>query len=132
MSLTSNITARPLSKAVHDGADHLSERAQDALGMLHTQIDQAFSKMGHSVDGLAEATPGLMSAANGHLRQMASKSAAMAKGMSDAARARALVVADQTSDRIRRDPLKSVLIAAAAGATLTAVVALAYKRRQGS
>ncbi len=131
MSLTSNLTARPLSKTVNDGMDHLSDKTQDALDIVHAQVDQAFSQVRHSADDLANATPGLLQAANGHLRQMALKSASVAKGMSDAAKAKALVVADQTSDRIRKDPLKSVLIAAAAGAALTAVAAIAYKRRQG-
>ncbi len=130
MSLATNHTARPKGNTVNDAVDQLNDQAQNALGVLHSQVDQAFSHLGHNVEGLANATPGLLNSANGHLRQIAARSASIAKGMSDAAKAKALVVADQTSDRIRRDPLKSVLIAAAAGAAVSAVLAIAYKRRQ--
>ena len=124
-------TARTLSNSVQDTVDHLQTQASDLLDTAHHKADQALAKVAGKVDDLSVQGPGLLDLASARVQQAARKSASFAKDVGHAAKAKANDYADQASSRIRKDPLKSVLIAAAAGAAVTAVAVAAYKRRSG-
>ena len=131
MSVNTTLNQRPLAHTLNDTLERLGDKADHALDVAHNKADQAVASVRHGVAELTDASPTLLDQANQQLKHIARKSATVARNVSDAAKARAQVAADHASDRIRKDPLKSVLIAAAAGAALTVVATAAYKRRQG-
>lgn len=87
-----------------DAAEKLKQRAHDA------------------VDAAAEAVPGAVSRLAASADDLARRGIDSARGAANDVRDAALRAGDAAADRIRDDPLKSVLVAAAAGAAATLLV----------
>ena len=96
----------PSSPNVADRAlDQLSSTAQD----LQQQISPLFERAGEQASALAQRGADAMRARTQHLRD------------------RSVRAADSTLDYIKDEPVKAVLIAAAAGAALTVLLGLLRK-----
>ncbi len=102
-----------------DNAIRSSQRlANQKLDQLAGQVESARSSAGPALDGLANDATRLAQRGSDALRLR-----------SDQLRAQALKARDSTRDYIQQDPLKAVLIAAAAGATIMLVGQMIGRRR---
>lgn len=110
-------TAAQVARTAAQGAAEVAGTARRAIG---NGVDEVSSSLDHARHETGAA-----------LRQLANDSEALAhRGMervrdsADHLRERSLHARDATSNYIQHEPMKSVLIAAAAGAALMALVAL--------
>ena len=127
--MNSTQLAQDLARSTNASIDRAADRASDALDTAHKAADHAIDTMAVNSKSVVSKTPGIVDMAVERLKLAGEKSTVLAKEASAAAKEKAQLVADQTSDRIRKDPLKSMLLAVAAGAAL-ATVAGAMARRQ--
>jgi len=132
MSKTNTLTAatQDFARSANVSIDRAADNASEALDTAHAAADQAITKMQYSTKSMVDKTPGLVDLAVERVKDVSQRSKAFAAETTALAKDKAQQVADQTSDRIRQDPLKSVLIAVAAGAALATVASYVAQRRQ--
>ncbi len=102
-----------LHDALKQQANGLAQRADDAL-----------SAVSDHVQDLRARTPKALSRAAEQVELLAERGLERAHELKDQARHQAEVVNDRTVSYIREEPVKAVLIAAAAGAALAALAGL--------
>lgn len=110
----------------------LSQVANDALEHAHDVADRAVTSAQERVQDLAQQAPGFMDLAFDRVRALGERSGQIARATGAMAVDKARMAADHTADRIRQDPLKSVLIAVAAGAAVAVIAShMAHRRSSG-
>lgn len=125
-------TTQDLTKAASQSIDNLSNAASKAVDGAQDMAEQAISKVQSEAKELTDKTPRLLDVAVERIKAMGTKGADVARETTQLAREKAAVMADQASDKIRQDPLKSVLIAVAAGAALAVAAGYVAQRRKAS
>ncbi len=105
-------------------ADKAASKADGALDATRRAANTALDSLHEAVEDLHDEVPGALSRAAAQADRLARKSIDLARDASSEVRTRVLRATDQTADYIKGDPLKSVLIAAATGAVLAAVIGL--------
>jgi ElaB/YqjD/DUF883 family membrane-anchored ribosome-binding protein len=128
--MNSTQLAQDLARSTNASIDRAADRASDALDTAHKAADHAIDKMAVNSKSVVSKTPGIVDMAVERLKLVGEKSSVLAKEASVAAKEKAQLVADQTSDRIRKDPLKSMLVAVAAGAALATVAGAMARRKR--
>jgi len=110
----------------------LSNVASDAFEHAHDVADRALTSAQERAQDLANQAPGFMDLAFDRVRALGERSGQIARATGAMAADKARLAADHTADRIRRDPLKSVLIAVAAGAAVAVIAShMAHRRQSG-
>ncbi len=109
--------------------DGLAHKAENMVDKAQDVADQAIYKVKSEAKDLADLTPSLIDMAAEKLKELAARSASYAKDSGEVVKAKAKVVADKSSDHIRQDPLKSVLIAVAVGAAVAALATYVVQKR---
>lgn len=119
----------PSGNATTHRLDQAAQSAEQAIAATRRRVNEA-------IDGLADSVEGLRGSAAPAFGRMADEAGALARGSVDAVRdgsqrllERARRSGGDTVDYIRHEPVKSVLIAAATGAALMALVQLVVDRR---
>jgi ElaB/YqjD/DUF883 family membrane-anchored ribosome-binding protein len=120
--MTTMTRAKPLAAEASNIADHAAETATAAIRSTQHVANTAFDRMSDSVEGARDRASPLID-------RWSSQAEAAARRSVDAVRERALQASTVTTGYIKDEPLKAVLIAAAAGAALMAVISVLRGRR---
>lgn len=110
-----------------------SNTAQDLSKAALQSIDELSHAASRAVDGaqdMAEKAPRLLDLAVERFKAMSARGVDVAREKGTLAREKAVLATEQTSARIRQDPLKSMMIAAAAGAALAVAAGYLVQRRK--
>jgi ElaB/YqjD/DUF883 family membrane-anchored ribosome-binding protein len=110
-------------------ADPGSSSMEHAIDATQRVANQALDGLAGSVQSLRRDTVPALSRAASEASAMAERSLQALRQRSREIQKQARRASDSTADTIRREPIKSVLIAAAAGATLMAFLAM-WRRSQ--
>lgn len=125
-------TTQELSRVASRQIDRLADAAGHAMDQAHDAADQAVTSVQNGAQDLARQAPGLVDLAIDRVKNLGAKGSDLARATSAMAVDKARQAADHTADRIRRDPLKSVLIAVAAGAAVALIAShMAHRRQPG-
>ena len=98
-------------------ADHAADTASHAIRSTQQLANRAFDRANDRIEGARETV-------SPALDRWSAQAESAARRSMEAMRDKALRAHDVTTSRIQDDPLKSVLIAAAAGAVLVALLSL--------
>lgn len=126
---TSN-TAQDLSKAALQSIDELSHAASRAVDGAQDMAEKAITKVQSEASDLTEKAPRLLDLAVERIKAMSARGVDVARETGTLAREKAVLATEQTSARIRQDPLKSMMIAVAAGAALAVAAGYLVQRRK--
>ncbi len=137
MNPTTNPSTNPSSpesaRAMTDGIDHLASRVDRSLQHVQQLAGDAVQTLANQAGAIRDETASAMS----HAAHTAQKAQDMAhRGIDKArdavahARHSASELRDQTSRRVQADPMKAVLIAAAAGAATALLLQWVAHARQ--
>lgn len=136
MTLTSTPTSPHQASAIGTGKiDHLVEQAtnathsaantaEHAISSTRRATNSALDTLHDSVENLREEVPGAISRAAAQADQLARRGIDKARQASGEARERMHLASEHTVGYIKDEPVKSVLMAAAAGALLAALIGL--------
>lgn len=125
-------TTQELSRVASRQIDRLADAAGHAMDQAHDAADQAVTSVQNGAQDLARQAPGLVDLAIDRVKNLGARGSDLARATSAMAVDKARQAADHTADRIRRDPLKSVLIAVAAGAAVALIAShMAHRRQSG-
>lgn len=98
-------------------------QAVDALAdQAATKADATLDSLRNGVDHLREAVPGAFARAAAQVEELTRRGVDRAREAGQVAREQALRAGDATVMKIRDEPVKAVLVAAAAGAALAALI----------
>lgn len=119
-----------LDHAIATGGDRLAGSADEAQRRTQEVADSAADKLHQGVDELRTRIPETVGSAAARAEDLARRSLDRARDMANQARHRASEVRHATTERIQADPMKALLIAAAAGAATALLVRwLSHPRR---
>ena len=110
--------------------DALSQKASDVIDQAQDAAQKVASQVKSEALGLKQDAPKLVDLAADTLKSYTRKGATLAKDASALAREKAGQYAESAADRVRQDPLKAILIAAAAGAAVAIVASYANGKRK--
>lgn len=119
-----------LSDAAEQAVGRAQAKAKDAIGATRQATDAAMAKLADGVDQAAQEVPDAIARISAQVEDLTRRSLDKARQTSAQVRERVAQVSDRTAERIRDDPMKSVLIAAATGAAVAAVIGLLNSRRR--
>lgn len=105
-------------------ADQAAETATQAIRSTQSLANAAFDRMNDKVEGARDTASPMIDRWSSQAEAAARRSVEAMRETSAQLREKALQAAGSTSGRIQDDPLKAVLIAAAAGAALMALLNL--------
>ena len=119
----------PVTTPTADMAGRVAGRADEAIIGTKRMVEQSARSMQNGLDGLRDTVPGAITRTAQQAEDLARRGIEQARLTADQVRSRAMQASDMAADRIRTDPLKSVLIAAAAGAATALLVQWLVSRR---
>ncbi len=125
----SSSAATPLTDQAARLADQAAERADHAIRSGQRMSDRGFEQLSDRVDDMHRRATPLLNRLSGRAEAVARRGAGAMRDATHQVRARALRVSDSTVDYVRDEPVKSMLMAAAAGAVMMAV--LGFLRGRG-
>lgn len=105
-----------------DLAERAGERADDALLAARRATGDVANQVESGIDTLRQKIPQAISSATAQAEDLARRGVARVRDAGTAVREQATRAGDNTVAYIRDEPVKSVLIAAAAGAVATVVL----------
>lgn len=105
-------------------AQKATEQADQAIGSARKAADGALDTLQEKASHLAAVAPGTLSRVAAQIDEMTRRGMDRARSATETARDQAARAGDRTAGYIRDEPLKSVLIAAAAGAGIAALIGL--------
>jgi ElaB/YqjD/DUF883 family membrane-anchored ribosome-binding protein len=111
-------------------ADNAAEKAEHAIRATQRVTNDALDGLSTSVNGARDRISPAISRATEQAAAYAHRGIDAVRNGTNQVRERALHAGDVTADYIKHDPIKSVLIAAAAGAALMALVGLLSRSRR--
>lgn len=114
----------PLPTPGPNVADHAAAAASQALRATQRAADEAFDRLDDGVESARGRTSPWIDLWSRRAETAARRSADAARRSADAMRDSAYRASDATSGYVRDEPLKALLIAAAAGAAFVALVQL--------
>jgi ElaB/YqjD/DUF883 family membrane-anchored ribosome-binding protein len=122
-------TTKPLSQTANNLADDASSGAESTIRTTQRVANDALDSLSDKVkDARDQAAPVLDRVAS-KAEELARRSREAMRGSSQHLRDRAVRASDSTVGYIKDEPVKSILIAAAAGAALMAVLSLLSRPR---
>ena len=125
-----NRSTTPIADQATRLADQAAERATDAIRSTRQTSDRGLDRLASQVDDLHDRATPLLSRLSGQAESVARRGAGAVRDASHQVRERTLRASDQTVGYVRDAPVKSMLIAAAAGAVLMAVVGFLSRSRR--
>ncbi len=109
--------------------DSMTSKAGDMLDGAEHSAKQALSQVDRKAHELVADGASLMELASERAQMYADKGTQMAKQASAALKDKATHYAESASEKIKENPLKSIAIAAAVGATVAVVTSYALGRK---
>lgn len=120
-------TPKPLAQQSQDLADTAAAGAQSAIRSTQRVADSALDRMSEKVDEVrSQATP-LLNKVTSQAEAAARRSMDAVRDTSQQLRDKAVQASDMTVAYVKDEPIKAMLIAAATGAALMALVSLASR-----
>lgn len=107
-----------------DIAQQATDKADQAIGNARKAADGALDTLQDKASHLAAVAPGTLSRVAAQIDEMARRGVDRAKAASDTAKEQATLAGDRTVGYIKEEPVKAVLVAAAAGAALAIVIGM--------
>ena len=129
MDNQTSIASRPLGQGATAALDRVADTASNAIRATRGASNAAFDKMSNTVDNLhTEAAPVIGTLAD-QAATAAQRSADFVRETSMQMRDRANLAKDTTVGYIKDEPIKAMLVAAAVGAALMALISLMGRAR---
>lgn len=110
-------------------AQKATDRADEAIGSARKAADGALDSLQDKASQLAAVAPGTLSRVAAQIDELTSRGMERARAATDTAREQASRAGDRTVSYIKDEPVKSVLIAAAAGAAIAALIGLVARSK---
>lgn len=120
---------RPAAKSVEYGAEQVGLRAEEALQSARRAADGALDAVQNKVDQLNDTVPGALGRAAARVDEITRRGIERARDTSAHLREEVTRAGDRTVAYIKDEPVKSVLLAAATGAAVAALVTLLARSR---
>ena len=121
------ITPKPIDKQAGDYADQAADTAGSAIRSTQNVANSALDRLSEKVDSARDQVSPLINRLSSQAEAAARKGADVVRDTSAQLREKALRAQDTTVGYIKDEPVKAMLIAAATGATLMALVSLASR-----
>jgi ElaB/YqjD/DUF883 family membrane-anchored ribosome-binding protein len=121
--------ADPTATTTSTVADQAAGKADQAIRSTQRMTNDALDGLSDSVNSASSRVSPLLNRATEQATAFAQKSVDAVRQTSQQLRDKAMHASDTTASYIRNDPIKSVLIAAATGAALMALVSLVTRSR---
>ena len=115
-----NPTSGP--EALNDLSDRAANKADHVLQSTRRMGSEAAQAVQAGIDGLREGVPSAISRATAQAEDLTRRGMERARNASTAVRDKAVQVSDQTVGYIKDEPVKAVLVAAAAGAVAALLI----------
>jgi ElaB/YqjD/DUF883 family membrane-anchored ribosome-binding protein len=112
-------------------ADRLAEKAHNAINATRRRANGALDSMDAGVDGVRDYAPSAFSRAATQMEELTRRGMDRARGASNAVRDKAHDAGDRAVGYIQHEPVKSVLIAVAAGAAVAMLASWFARSRSG-
>lgn len=122
-------TKNPADPTVSPVADQAASKADQAIRSTQRATNEALDGLSDSVNSASQRVSPLINRATEQASALAQRSMDAVRQTSQQLRDKAMHASDTTASYIRNDPIKSVLIAAATGAALMALVSLVSRSR---
>lgn len=119
-----------IGKSSAAALDALTHQAADVIDQAQGAAHKVVSQVKSDAQGIKQEAPKLVDLAADALKAYTSKGAELAKDATALAREKASQYADGAAQRVRQDPLKAILMAAAAGAAVALVASYAHGKRK--
>jgi ElaB/YqjD/DUF883 family membrane-anchored ribosome-binding protein len=110
-------------------ADAVARSAERAVQSTQRGANEALDSLSSAVEDARRKSGPMLDEAGDRIASLADQGAEALRGTTHAVRERARHASDATLDYIRNEPLKAVLIAAATGAVLMALISLMRNSR---
>ena len=115
---------KPLSETTHDIADQAAQSADSAIRSTQRVANDALNSLSNSVNNARDQAAPVISRVAGQVEDLARRTVDAARDRSQHLRETAARATDTTVGYIKDEPVKAMLIAAATGAALMALVSL--------
>ena len=122
------ITTKPI-ETTHNLADHAAASADRAIQSTQRVANEALDSLSNSVHDLRDQAAPALRRSSEQITALAQRGMDAVRDTSQELRDKALRASDQTVGYIKGEPVKAMLIAAAAGATLMALLSLMTRSR---
>jgi ElaB/YqjD/DUF883 family membrane-anchored ribosome-binding protein len=126
MTLETRIRARSRTESV---ANHVADKSEEAIEAARRAADGALDALHDKVDALHDLIPGVFGRAAARADELTRRGIERARRTSYDVRDRVGHAGDVTVAYIKDEPVKSILIAAAAGAALAALASMLSRTR---
>ena len=113
-------------------ADHAADKSEQAIETARKAADGALDALHDKVDALHDMMPGAFTRAAARVDEMTRRGIDRARQTGSQARARVDRAGDMTVAYIKDEPMTSILIAAAAGAVVAAIVSMLTRSRHAN
>jgi len=123
------VTNKPISQQGSTIADSAAESATSAIRSTQNVANEAFDRLSDKVEDARSHAAPLLNRLSTQAEAAARRGADMVRDTSAQLRERATAAQDTTVSYIREEPVKAMLIAAATGAALMALVGLLTRSR---
>lgn len=117
-------TTMSTTGATDNLAQRITERADEAIANTRRAADGALDTLQDKASQLAHVAPGTLSRVAAQVDELTRKGMERARTVKDSVADQAVKAGDRTVGYIKDEPVKSVLIAAAAGAALAALIGM--------
>ncbi len=125
--MDTDTTFKSTVPAASNMVDKAAENASGAIRSTQNATNAAFDRLGDKVDSVREQAAPILDRLSQQAEAITRRSIDAVRDSSAQLREKAAQLSDTTVALIRDEPLKSVLIAAASGAALMALVVLASR-----
>ncbi len=127
MSTTTDITSA-VSSGAEQVTDQVADKAEDALDSTKRAANNIIDAAQTRLNELRDDVPNRLARAAAQVDEFTRRGLERARQTSLDVRDQVYRAGDRTADYIRDEPMKSVLVAAACGAALAALISIASRR----
>ena len=128
--MNSNVTSQPFSSEATTMADHAADSASSAIRSTQNVANAALDRLANKVENARDQAVPLINRLSSQAETAARRGVEAVRDTSAQLRERAMKASDNTVGYIKDEPVKAMLIAAATGAALMALVSLVTRSRR--
>ena len=125
--MNTTVNPKALAQEASNFAEHAADSATDALRSTKNVANAAFDRLSDKVDTARDQAVPLINRLSSQAESAARRGAEVVKETSAQLRDKAVRAQDTTVGYIKDEPVKAMLIAAATGAALMALISLASR-----
>jgi len=125
--MNTTVTSKPLGQEASNFAEQAADSANSAIRSTQNVANAAFDRLSDKVDSARDQAVPLINRLSTQAEAAARRGADVVKETSAQLREKAIRAQDTTVGYIKDEPVKAMLIAAATGAALMALVSLASR-----